>query len=232
MRTTQSRSWASPATSALTGTRLPIAARTCRSRKKVSRDAPIHDSSWPRNTGGSGAAPRGHSRGGAPRPVLSPRARPPRAQALHQGARPLDQPLLRQSGTTVRAGDSSNGCYIIGGASGEPSELKVYAYVQATSIPASARLSYTFTTPWDRDNLDPGASLFSGPFSHGLFKAYHKQQAELFNGPTGKQDYFTYRMLPSGTPTSQYINGKYLLSVSVKVGGRTLSSRGGVTVAC
>ncbi len=135
-------------------------------------------------------------------------------------------------GTTVRAGDSSNGCYIIGGASGEPSELKVYAYVQATSIPASARLSYTFTTPWDRDNLDPGASLFSGPFSHGLFKAYHKQQAELFNGPTGKQDYFTYRMLPSGTPTSQYINGKYLLSVSVKVGGRTLSSRGGVTVAC
>lgn len=136
-------------------------------------------------------------------------------------------------GTTVRAGDSSNGCYIIGGASGEPSELKVYAYVHGTSIPASAHLSYKFTAPWDRDNLDPGASMFSGAFSHGLFKAYHKQQAENFNGPTGKQDYFTHRMLPSGgTPTSQYINGKYILSVSVKIGRKTLTSRGGVTVAC
>ncbi len=135
-------------------------------------------------------------------------------------------------GTTIRAGDSANGCYIIGGPSGEPPELKVYAYVQATKIPARAPLTYKFTTPWDKDNLDPGGSMFSGQFSHGLFTAYHRQQAEIYNGPTGKQDYFTYRMLPTGNSTSRYINGKYSLSVSVKVKGKTLSSRGAVNVAC
>lgn len=139
--------------------------------------------------------------------------------------------VYAHKGSTIKAGDSTNSCYIIGGGpSGEPRELKVYAYVHATKIPPKTPLTYEFKTPWDK--LEPAGSMFSGPFSSGLFKAHGKQQAELSNGPTGKHDYFTYRMLPTGTPASYYISGKYSLSVTVKVNGKTLTSRGTVTVAC
>jgi len=186
---------------------------------------------WGDETFSFSSPSHGRRRCDARPPVLS-RGPEARRQAVDQGARLSINRAYADRGTTITAGDSSNGCYIIGGPSGEPPELKVYAYVQATKIPARAALTYKFTTPWDKDNLDPGGSMFSGQFSHGLFTAYRRQQAEIFNGPTGKQDYFTYRMLPTGNSTSRYTDGKYSLSVSVKVKGKTLSSRGAVNVAC
>ena len=135
-----------------------------------------------------------------------------------------------RKGSTIKAGDSTNACYIIGGATGEPRELEVYAYVHAVRIPPKTPLTYTFKTPWDK--VEPTGVDFSGPFNHGLFKAHNKQQAEIFGGPTTKQDYFTYRMFPTGAPASYYIDGTYSMAVSVKVNGKTLTSRGQVKVAC
>lgn len=133
-------------------------------------------------------------------------------------------------GSTVKANDPTNACYIIGGASGEPPQLVVYVYVHAVKIPRGAHLTYTFSTPWDK--VAPEQKSYDGKFSGGLFKAHGKQQASIYGGPTGTQDYFTYRMLPTGTPASYYIDGKYSLNVRVQAGGKTLTSYGKITVAC
>ena len=137
-------------------------------------------------------------------------------------------------GTAIKAGDSANGCYIIGGASGEPQRLEAYVYVHAVKVPANAKMTYTFHTPWDKE--EPTTVDFSGTFGGsmgGLFRAFGKQQAEIFGGPTSKQDHVTYRMLPTGgTPASSFINGTYSFRVTVRFAGRTLTSEATVTVAC
>jgi hypothetical protein len=136
-------------------------------------------------------------------------------------------------GDKVELDDGTNDCYIIGGGpSGVPPQLVAYAYVRAVRVPASAPMTYEFKTPWDRAAGGATDSLFSGPFSKGLFKAFGKQQAALYNGPTTKKDHFTYRMLPQPSPTSLYISGTYSMTVSVKVSGKTLKSSVSVPVAC
>lgn len=133
-------------------------------------------------------------------------------------------------GSTVKANDSTNACYIIGGPSGEPPQLVVYVYVHAVKIPPGAHMTFSFSTPWDTEA--PDQVPYDGKFSGGLFKAHGRQQAAIYGGPTGTRDYFHHRMLPTGIPASYYIDGKYSLTVSVHVGGRTLTSSGSITVAC
>jgi hypothetical protein len=135
-----------------------------------------------------------------------------------------------KSGSKVKNGDSTNACYIIGGASGEPDQLVAYVYVKAVKVPPDAHLTYKFSTPWDAEA--PEQASYDGRFSGRLFKTHGHPQASIYHGPTGPSDYFSYRMLPTGTPASYYISGKYSLSVSVRVNGRTLASAGAIDIAC
>lgn len=135
-------------------------------------------------------------------------------------------------GGKVEEGDSTNGCYIIGGPSGAPDSLTAYAYVKAVKIPASAKLTYEFHTPWDKSAGGDIGQTYEGPFSKGLFPAKASSGAGIYNGPTGKGFYATYRQLPSGGGTSYYISGTYSMRVSVQVGTKTLTSSASIPVKC
>ena len=135
-------------------------------------------------------------------------------------------------GGKIEEGDSSNGCYSIGGASGAPDSLTAYAYVKAVKIPKSAKLTYEFHTPWDETAGGEIGRTYEGPFSKGLFPAKKSGGAAIYGGPTGKNFYAIYRQLPSGGGTSYYISGTYSMTVSVKVGARTLKSSATLPVNC
>jgi hypothetical protein len=136
-------------------------------------------------------------------------------------------------GHEIKADDGTNDCYILGGGpSGVPPQLVAYAYVRTIRIPASAPLELELNTRWYRAPGGALDSVFSGKLKDGLFTAYKRPQAQLYNGPTTKNDRYRYRMLPQPGPTSIYINGTYSISVSVKVGGKTLKSRASVDVTC
>jgi hypothetical protein len=128
--------------------------------------------------------------------------------------------------------DSTNACYRLAGEDGAPDSLTAYAYVKAVRIPASAKLTYEFHTPWDESAGGDIGQKYEGPFAKGLFPAKSTGGAALYQGPTGKGFFATYRMLPTGGPTSIYINGDYSMTVSVKVGGKTLKSSATIPVTC
>jgi hypothetical protein len=135
-------------------------------------------------------------------------------------------------GGKIEADDGTNNCYIISGADGAPDSLTAYAYIKAVKIPASAKLTYEFHTPWDDDAGGDIGQKYDGPFSKGLFPAKPSGGAAIYNGPTGRGFYATYRQYPSGGTTSLAINGTYSMTVSVKVGGKTLKSSASLPVNC
>ena len=99
-------------------------------------------------------------------------------------------------------------------------------------IPKTAKLTYEFRTPWDDE---PGGDIgrsYEGPFAKGLFPAKPSGGAAIYGGPTGKNFHATYRQLGTGTPTSLFINGTYSMTVSVKVGTKTLKSSATLPVTC
>jgi hypothetical protein len=128
--------------------------------------------------------------------------------------------------------DSTNACYRLGGASGAPDSLTAYAYVKAIRVPKSAKLKYEFHTPWDDAAGGDLGQLYEGAFNKGLYPAKATGGAAIYGGPTGKNFFATYRMLPTGIPTSYYINGTYSMKVSVQVGGKTLKSSASIPVTC
>lgn len=134
-------------------------------------------------------------------------------------------------GTTVPPQDSTNACYRIGGASGAPDRLQGTVFVRAIGIPRTAKTHYVFNTPWDKDPAaeDP---VFDGPFKNALFRSKPGNLGGAVGGPTGSHDYYTYRQLPTGTPTSYYMSGTYSFSVTAKANGRTFSASGKIKLEC
>ncbi|MEA2124322.1 MAG: hypothetical protein QOI80_1104 [Solirubrobacteraceae bacterium] len=136
-------------------------------------------------------------------------------------------------GTTVPPTDSTNACYRIGGPSGAPQSLTGTVFVRAIKIPKSAVTHFEFHTPWDKAQGVPESdSVFDGPFKNGLFRSKPDNLGGAYGGPTGQHDYYHYRQLPTGTPTSYYMAGTYTFKVTAKVGGKTYSASGKITLQC
>lgn len=134
-------------------------------------------------------------------------------------------------GTTVKPAESTNTCYRIGGPSGAPESLTATAYVKAVKIPKDAVTHLEFHVPWDKA-APPEDSVFDGPFKDALFRSKPGNAGGARGGPTGKHDHFRYRMLPTGTPTSYYLAGDYTLKVTAKVGTKTYTAKGKITLQC
>ena len=136
---------------------------------------------------------------------------------------------LMAPGGKAELDDGTNACYTIAGPSGAPPDITVFAFVRARNIKRSAPTTLKFETPWDSQYPhDP----FAGPFKNGLYKSKNKQQVSIYGGPTGKNDYFRYEMMPVGGPTSYFVSGDYKLTVTVKASGKTLTRKAKVSVAC
>lgn len=133
-------------------------------------------------------------------------------------------------GTTVEAEESTNTCYRIGGPSGAPDSLTATAYVKAVKIPKDAVTHLEFHVPWD--DVTPEETVFDGPFKSALFRSRSNNTGGVYGGPTGRHDHFRYRMLPTGTPTSYYLAGDYTLKVTAKVGAKTYTAKGRITLNC
>jgi hypothetical protein len=136
-------------------------------------------------------------------------------------------------GAKVEADDGTNGCYTIGGPSLTPQSLTLFGFVTAAHIPKSAPMTLTFTAPWyTRGRGLGGTNVYTGTFGKGLFKSKGKGQVSAFGGPQGPNDYFRYDMMPTGGPTSSFIDGDYGLKVSVTVDGKKLTSASTASVNC
>jgi hypothetical protein len=136
-------------------------------------------------------------------------------------------------GTTVPPSESTNTCYRIGGPSGAPDSLTGAVFVRAIKIPKDAPTSWTFNTPFDEaPGLMESDSVFDGTFKDALARSKPNNAGGAFGGPTGKHDYFTYRMLPSGSPTSYYMAGEYKFKIRAKAHGKIFKASGKITLQC
>lgn len=138
---------------------------------------------------------------------------------------------LTYPGQTVKLNDGTNGCYVIGGATGAPTSLQAFFFVKTVRLPSSAPTTLKLTTPWDGKNPQSGQTQ-QGKLSDLLFRSKGRPQAAIFGGPAGPYDRYTYNMLPTGIPTSYYLSGKYAIEVTVKAGPKTYRATGSITVAC
>lgn len=139
---------------------------------------------------------------------------------------------VARPGETVKARDSQNRCYIIGGQTGAPQSLTFYGFVKAVKIPASAPTTVVFTAPWDSYLRDVTLSTTSGTFKQVLYRNKTHPGALIFGGQAGPWDFYRYEMLPTGIPTSNFLDGTYGMDVKVKVAGRTLHAKGTFKLAC
>jgi hypothetical protein len=133
-------------------------------------------------------------------------------------------------GTKVTSQQPINACYGIGGAGFDPMSLTAVGFVHAVSIPSSATTTVAFTTPWA--SVGNGSMNVTDRFSKVLFKNKGHGLASAFGGAEGPYDFYTYLMLPTGYPTSNYINGRYAIKVTAKVGSKTLRASGSIMIAC
>jgi hypothetical protein len=133
-------------------------------------------------------------------------------------------------GTKVTEKAPINACYGIGGPSLDPQSLTAVGFVHAVKIPSGATTTVVFTTPWAA--AGNGSEDETGKFSKLLFKNKGHGVAAIFGGAEGPYDFYTYLMLPTGSPTGNYIDGTYTFNVTTKVGAKTLHASGTVTVAC
>ena len=131
-------------------------------------------------------------------------------------------------GTKVTLTSPINACYGIGGATQDPPDVTMFAFVHAVKIPNRAPLTTTFVTPWDTQTV-PDAEDAHPTFGNSWFHDRGHQQASIFGGPDGPDDFFRYD--DEGTGRNIF-NGTYTVSVSVKVGGTTLRTHGSITVNC
>lgn len=82
-------------------------------------------------------------------------------------------------------------------------------------MPNGAKTHFDFHVPWDK-TLPADDSVFDGPFNQGLFGSKSTNLGGAVGGPTGSGTFYTYRQLPSGTPTSYYIAGDYTFKVTAR----------------
>ena len=133
-------------------------------------------------------------------------------------------------GTKVTQKSPINACYGIGGAAFTPQSLTAVGFVHAVKIPHNATTTVDFTTPWA--SAGNGTMHQTDKFSRVLFTDRGHGLASAYGGADGPNDYYTYLMLPTGYPTSSYIDGTYTFAVTIKLGAKTLRSSGTVTIAC
>jgi len=134
-------------------------------------------------------------------------------------------------GTKIPYPDSQNRCYRMGGPSGAPPSVTVYGFVKAVKIPANAPTTVVFTTPWTAQ-FGAAIGTTTGNFSKVLYHSKGRQQAAIYGGPQGPNDFYSYSMAPSGGATSYYLTGKYKLDVTTTVNGKALHASATITLAC
>jgi len=134
-------------------------------------------------------------------------------------------------GTKIPYPDSQNRCYRMGGPSGAPPSVTVYGFVKGVKIPASAPTTVVFTTPW---TAQFGAQIgtTTGNWSKVLYHTKGRQQAAIYGGPQGPNDFYSYSMAPTGGATSYYLTGQYKLDVTTTVNGKALHASATITLAC
>ena len=135
-------------------------------------------------------------------------------------------------GETIKARDSQNRCYILGGQTGQPPSLTLYGFVKAVKIPSSAPTTVVFTAPWDGYVHDLSQTTTTGAFSKVLYRNKTHPAATINGGQAGPYDVFRYEMLPTGIVTSTFLDGTYGMDVKVKVAGKTLHAKATIKLAC
>jgi hypothetical protein len=131
-------------------------------------------------------------------------------------------------GTKVTLKAPINACYGIGGADQSPPDVTMFAFVHAVKVPNKAPLTTTFVTPWDTQTL-PDTADPHPTFGSSWFHNRGHQQASIFGGADGPDDFFRYD--DEGTGRNIF-NGTYTVSVSVKVSGKVLRTHGSITIDC
>lgn len=139
--------------------------------------------------------------------------------------------VFSKPGTKIPYPDSQNRCYRMGGPSGAPPSVTVYGFVKAVKIPATAPTTVVFTTPWTAQ-FGAQTGTTTGNFSKVLYHTKGRQQAAIFGGPQGPNDFYSYSMAPTGGATSYYLTGQYKLDVTTTVQGKTLRASATITLAC
>jgi hypothetical protein len=127
-------------------------------------------------------------------------------------------------------GGAVNTCAQIGGAVLEPLSLTAAGVVHAVGVPRDSRTTITFTTPWAA--IGGGTVRQTGPLATVLLSAIARGTTTMLGGRLRPGDYFRALTLPDGEPTTNYIDGRYALTVSVRIPHRTLRSSGAVVLAC
>jgi hypothetical protein len=143
--------------------------------------------------------------------------------------------LFAPKGATIK---SSSMCDEIVGADGPigpPQQVYLTAYLRAKAIPAKAPTQIADSLPGAGGDFTSPELSPPVPWSQAFAKG------SFFGGPTtGDQKDLFYLPIVSfsaeqGTyegPSSEEFDGMYSFTASVKVGGRTLTSKAEVTVAC
>jgi hypothetical protein len=163
------------------------------------------------------------------------------AQSAHANSHHPPKPSVKVAGISVNQQDFTpgtkvtqmspiNACYGIGGPAFTPQNLTAVGFVHAVSIPADAKTTIDFTTPWA--STVNGVIHETERFSKALVPNRGHGVASAFGGANGPNDYYRYIMLPTGYPTSSYIDGRYSFTITIKLRTRTLHASGAITIAC
>jgi hypothetical protein len=131
-------------------------------------------------------------------------------------------------GTKVTLKAPVNACYGIGGPTQDPPSVQVFFFLHAVSIPKSASMTVSITTPWDQETF-PSTQAPAATFSKLWFTDRGHGASSIFGGPQGKYDYYRYDDEGTG---SNIFDGKYTIALTVKVHRHTLHAHGSITVAC
>jgi hypothetical protein len=133
-------------------------------------------------------------------------------------------------GTKVTEKQPINACYYVFGEAGTPHELILTALVKATGIPRNAKTSITMVAPWVTQGFAAGIAEEGVPFHKALFPDGKESVGTLSGGGSGPDEYFRWTDLQGGSLEAG--DGIYKVTISVKVGSRTLETHGSISIAC
>jgi hypothetical protein len=113
---------------------------------------------------------------------------------------------------------SENACYEMLGAAGTPNSITAVAIFDADGVPAHAKATVKFVTPFETVSE-------SGTFSKVMFLAKRE-----WGGVVPAGNYYRFTNRQGGSIES--VDGKYVVSATATVGGHKLSAHGSLAIDC
>jgi hypothetical protein len=129
---------------------------------------------------------------------------------------------------TYQPNSPPNACYDIAGASQDPHDVTVVFFINAVGIPANARTTVHFVTPWNKLAF-PSSTDPQDKFSETWFRDKGHGVAAIFGGSDLPDNFFKYDDEGTGGNT---FNGNYAVSTTVEVHGRVLRAHASIKVDC